>query len=76
MKFNWWQILVISIIGAIVFTYISTFFYREEIALTTAGQFTKEEALRMNLKTDTYYGWPSTIFWGGLGIPKVNSLAP
>lgn len=68
------NILIFSLIGAILFTYASTFFYQKELALTTAGEFTKDEAVRMNLTTSIYRGWPSIIFWGGLELPKVSSV--
>lgn len=73
MKINWKLIIKLTVIGAILFTYLSTFFHQEELAVTTMGEFTEEEATRMNLDTQTYKGWPKAMYWWGFGLPKVDS---
>jgi len=59
-------------VGAIIFTYLSTFIYHEELAVSTMGTFSKQEAESINLETQIYKGWPQTMLWF-IGIPKVNS---
>lgn len=65
----------LTLVGAILFTYLSTFFYQEELAITKIGDYTKEEAAYYGYETEIYKGWPNVIYWGGFGIPSdVRSL--
>jgi len=73
MKINWKLLVELTVIGSILFTFLSTFFHEEELAVTTMGEFSKEEAARMNLDTQTYKGWPEVMYWWGFGLPKVDS---
>jgi len=73
MKINWKLVIKLTVIGAIVFTYLSTFFCQKEMAFTMMGDYIKEEAVRMGLETQIYKGWPSLMPWQRFEIEKLDN---
>lgn len=64
----------LAVLAAIVATIASTFFYCEQRAVTTMGDFSAQEAAKMGLSTQSYCGWPSIMFIWNPGFARYDGM--